>query len=412
MGAGRDRPGARVADVGCGPGAMLPALSDTVGPAGRVQAVDADPAAVAAARALVAAAGLANVSVAEAQPTTPALSPGRSTWSCCATCSLTTAAPRTRSSATWPPWSARAAACTWSTPTARPCGSCPSTPTWPTWPSATPASGRPGGRQPGRPAAGRPAGPAGLEVVEFRGRYVIGEQPAGVRPPGWSAREAMVTAGVATEEDVRRWERAFQELEAAPVRPTFFAPFFTAVGQRSSPEGAYNQGNCPADGGGHRARQRRRDRCRRPRRAPSPAPAVGGAVRGRREREADFTSLSGEEVAPLYDPLSTIPTGTSPPRSASPASTRSPAASTRRCTGAGPGRSGSSPVRERARDQRALQVPDRPGRRRPLGRLRHADPDGPRLRRPSMLGEVGHCGVAVDSVADMEVLFDGLPWTS
>ena len=43
------------------------------------------------------------------------------------------------------------------------------------------------------------------------------------------------------------------------------------------------------------------DRCRRAP-APSPAPAVAGAVRGRRER-ADFTSLSGEEVAPLYDPL-------------------------------------------------------------------------------------------------------------
>ena len=42
----------------------------------------------------------------------------------------------------------------------------------------------------------------------------------------------MVTAGVASEGDVRRWERAFQELEAAPLRPTFFAPFFTAVGRR------------------------------------------------------------------------------------------------------------------------------------------------------------------------------------
>src|SRR4029453_5273965 len=30
---------------------------------------------------------------------------------------------------------------------------------------------------------------------------------------------------------------------------------------------------------------------------------------------------------------------------------------------------------------------------------------------PRSLGEVGHCGVAVDSVADMEVLFDGLPLT-
>jgi 2-polyprenyl-3-methyl-5-hydroxy-6-metoxy-1,4-benzoquinol methylase len=55
--------GARVADVGCGPGAMLPALAAAVGPDGRVVAVDADPEAVAAATALVAAAGLANVTV-------------------------------------------------------------------------------------------------------------------------------------------------------------------------------------------------------------------------------------------------------------------------------------------------------------------------------------------------------------
>jgi hypothetical protein len=42
----------------------------------------------------------------------------------------------------------------------------------------------------------------------------------------------MVTAGVATDEDVRRWDRAFQELAAAPVPPTLFAPTFVAVGRR------------------------------------------------------------------------------------------------------------------------------------------------------------------------------------
>ena len=55
--------GAQVADVGCGPGALLPALSGAVGPTGRVIAVDADPRAVAAAKSLVAAGGLANVTV-------------------------------------------------------------------------------------------------------------------------------------------------------------------------------------------------------------------------------------------------------------------------------------------------------------------------------------------------------------
>jgi SAM-dependent methyltransferase len=58
-------PGAQVADVGCGPGALLPALAAAVGPDGRVTAVDADPEAVAAATALVAAADLGNVAVRE-----------------------------------------------------------------------------------------------------------------------------------------------------------------------------------------------------------------------------------------------------------------------------------------------------------------------------------------------------------
>jgi predicted RNA methylase len=72
--------GTRAADVGCGPGAMLPALAAAVGPDGRVTAVDADPEAVAAATALVAAAGLANVTVREGRPTRPAWRPGRWMW--------------------------------------------------------------------------------------------------------------------------------------------------------------------------------------------------------------------------------------------------------------------------------------------------------------------------------------------
>ena len=48
--------GARVADVGCGPGAMLVALADVVGPTGHVVGIDGDPEAVVAARSALAAA--------------------------------------------------------------------------------------------------------------------------------------------------------------------------------------------------------------------------------------------------------------------------------------------------------------------------------------------------------------------
>src|SRR6059058_5456976 len=48
-------PGATVADIGCGPGAMFPALVDAVGASGRVIGVDGVAGTVAQAQALVAA---------------------------------------------------------------------------------------------------------------------------------------------------------------------------------------------------------------------------------------------------------------------------------------------------------------------------------------------------------------------
>jgi SAM-dependent methyltransferase len=215
-------PGARVADVGCGPGAMLPALSGAVGPDGRVQAVDADPGAVAAARAL-AHAGLANVEVAEGRADRTGLEPG----------SLDVVMLRHVLAHNG---GAEDAIVAHLATLVRP-GGClylvvadgtamQTLPEHAAFRAARGDDNRAGLRLADRLVR------AGLEVVEFRGRYMIGNLPPGVRPPGWAAREAMLVAGLATEADVGRWDRAFQELEAAPVRPTVFAPFFTAVGRR------------------------------------------------------------------------------------------------------------------------------------------------------------------------------------
>jgi hypothetical protein len=73
---------------------------------------------------------------------------------------------------------------------------------------------------------------AGLELVEFRGTYLIVPVEAGMRSPPWAARDAMVAAGVATEEDVARWTRAFARCDAATTRAMQFVPMFTAVGRR------------------------------------------------------------------------------------------------------------------------------------------------------------------------------------
>jgi SAM-dependent methyltransferase len=227
------RPGARVADVGCGPGAMLPALSAAVGPEGRVEAVDADPAAVAAARALVAAAGLGNVSVAEGRADRTGLEPG----------SLDVAMLRHVLAHNG---GAEDAIVAHLADLVRPGGyvylvDADGT-AMRTLPEHADLADLAQRYQEFRAARGddNRAGlrladrlvRAGLEVAEFRGRYVIRELSSRLRSPAWAAREAMLAAGVATEADVRRWDRAFQEMDAAPVRPTLFAPMFTAVGRR------------------------------------------------------------------------------------------------------------------------------------------------------------------------------------
>ena len=112
-------PGARVADVGCGPGAMLVTLAEhVVGPTGHVIGVDTEPGAVTAARAALAAArssgrGWRRVTVRQGWAERTGLaSQGPSTRSCCATCSPTTAAPSSASWTTWRRWSAPAATST------------------------------------------------------------------------------------------------------------------------------------------------------------------------------------------------------------------------------------------------------------------------------------------------------------
>ena len=77
---------------------------------------------------------------------------------------------------------------------------------------------------------GQILGRAGLDVVLHGGRYTIAEMPPGMRPPAWAARDTMLAEGIASTDDVRRWEAAFGRMDAAPERPTLFAPTFIAFG--------------------------------------------------------------------------------------------------------------------------------------------------------------------------------------
>ncbi|WP_037572724.1 acyl-CoA mutase large subunit family protein [Phaeacidiphilus oryzae] len=129
-----------------------------------------------------------------------------------------------------------------------------------------------------------------------------------------------------------------------------------------------------------------------------------------RKRDADFTTLSGDQVEPVYGPEP----GHEPPgfaerigwpgefpftRGLYPTGYRGRAWTIRQFAGFGNARQ----TNERYRMilgagggglSVAFDMPTLMGR----------DSDDPRA-----LGEVGHCGVAIDTAADMDVLFDGIP---
>ncbi len=73
---------------------------------------------------------------------------------------------------------------------------------------------------------------AGLVDVEHHGRYLIFPVAPGSRPPGWAARDALAAAGLATQEDIERWEGAFGRFDELEPRPTTFVSQFVAFGRR------------------------------------------------------------------------------------------------------------------------------------------------------------------------------------
>ena len=128
-----------------------------------------------------------------------------------------------------------------------------------------------------------------------------------------------------------------------------------------------------------------------------------------RKRDADFSTLSGLEVDPVYGP----PAGAVVPgfdrigwpgefpftRGLYPAGYRGRAWTIRQFSGFGNARQTNERYKMLLRGgggglSVAFDMPTLMGR----------DSDDPRA-----LGEVGHCGVAIDSAADMDVLFDGIP---
>jgi SAM-dependent methyltransferase len=224
-------PGATVADVGCGPGALLPALVDSVGEQGRVHAVDGNAAAVGQAQALVAANGWDNVTVGVATADATGLEPGAYDVVMMRHV-LAHNGPREQAIVDHLATLAKPGACVYLVDVYESgFGLRPDDPevrelndAYLRFHLARGNDIRTGLRLDVLLEA------AGLEVVTYRGWYNIAKPQGAVRPPSWAARDSMVEAGVASREDIQRWGAALDRL--ATQSPTIFAPLFGAVGRR------------------------------------------------------------------------------------------------------------------------------------------------------------------------------------
>lgn len=225
--------GAAVADVGCGPGAALLEMADVVGPHGSVVGVDADPAAVAVARRLVDQAGVTWARVDEGQADGTGLAPG-SVDVAVLRHVLAHNGGREQAIVRHLAGLVRPAGCVylvdvdmtaWRLLGAEP-DAVDIMERYVLFHRARGNDTQIGLR------LGALLRQAGLEVVEHRGTCAVLPVPVGLRPPPWVARHAMVREGVATQEDVARWQVALERLDAAVERPTMFLSQFTATGRR------------------------------------------------------------------------------------------------------------------------------------------------------------------------------------
>jgi 2-polyprenyl-3-methyl-5-hydroxy-6-metoxy-1,4-benzoquinol methylase len=225
--------GARVADIGCGPGALLPALAEAVGRTGSVVGVDADPDAVRAARAYVESCSLDNVTVQPGRADVTGLGdetvdvvmmrhvlahnggreddivghlaglvrPGGSVYLVDIDMMSMDMSPPDADIAEL-------------------------NDRYVAWHTARGNDLRAGTRLAARLST------AGLVVEEEQtipGSFPV---PPGLRSPAWAAREALRDVGLASAEDIARWQAAFERLDAAEVRPILTVSTLLAYGRK------------------------------------------------------------------------------------------------------------------------------------------------------------------------------------
>jgi len=227
--------GATVADVGCGPAAMSIELAGLVGPSGQVMAVERDKQALAAAALLIQRSGARNVSLHEAGATATGVEPG-SVDVVMLRHVLAHNGGHEQAIVDHLATLIRAGGSVYLVDGDQ--SGFRTLDVDPDLGDMTPCYVEFHRRRGDDPAIGlrlaQLLAAAGLEVTSFQGDYNILTAPPGMRPPAWAARNAMLADGIVDEDVLRRWETALARLDSAPVRPTVFAPHFTAIGQRST----------------------------------------------------------------------------------------------------------------------------------------------------------------------------------
>jgi SAM-dependent methyltransferase len=225
--------GARVADIGCGPGAVLRLLAEHVGSGGSVTGVDADPTAVSIAQEQVA--GLAHARVRVGRADATGLEPETHRVVMCRHVlahngGLESAIVGHLASLTEP------GGCVYLVDIdATALRVMPSDPDeadlWERYQAFHRARGN-------DLSVGLRLGDlltdAGLSVETYAWLAPARHIEPGFRPPSWAAREAMVADGFATQADVERWGAAFARIDGAERRPWVFPPTLVAVGRRTT----------------------------------------------------------------------------------------------------------------------------------------------------------------------------------
>jgi 2-polyprenyl-3-methyl-5-hydroxy-6-metoxy-1,4-benzoquinol methylase len=227
--------GATIADIGCGPGAVSVALARQVGPDGRVLAFDRAPEAVAMARAVAERAGVANVTVEAASADATPVPPGSVDvvmirHVLAHNGGLESAIVGHAATLVRPGGSVYLIDVDVSAFRTRPVDAdiVDLNERYRQWHEQKGNDLSVGLRLDELLEA------AGLEPVEFRGRFDIVAAPPGVRPPSLAAKDSLVAAGLATDDDVARWEAALNRFDSLDPRPLVFAPIFCAIGRRST----------------------------------------------------------------------------------------------------------------------------------------------------------------------------------